>query len=85
MDFEKGGEAYYPVNNSDSIELYKKYVNLAKEKYPNMILGGRLGAYQYWDMDKAIYEASKLAKSITCYKQNYDECKNYNNKDVVYR
>lgn len=64
MDFEKGGEAYYPVNNSDSIELYKKYVNLAKEKYPNMFLGGRLGAYQYWDMDKAIFEALKLARII---------------------
>ena len=63
-DFKKGDEAYYPVNNAESAELYEKYVGLAKEKYPKMILGGRLGAYQYWDMDKAIKNALDLAKEI---------------------
>lgn len=63
-DFEKGGEAYYPVDNEESSELYKKYVALCKEKYPNIILGGRLGTYQYWDMDKAIKNALELAKSL---------------------
>lgn len=63
-DFEKGGEAYYPVDNSESVELYKKYVELAHKKYPNMILGGRLGAYQYWDMDKAIKNALEMVESL---------------------
>ena len=63
-DFEKGGEAYYPVNNKESAELYKKYVELVKERFPNMILGGRLGAYQYWDMDKAIKNALDLSKEL---------------------
>ena len=63
-DFEKGGEAYYPVDNPESKELYKKYVALTKERYPNLILGGRLGAYQYWDMDKAIKNALELAKTL---------------------
>ena len=63
-DFEKGGEAYYPVDNEESRELYKKYVNLCKERYPNMILGGRLGAYQYWDMDKAIKNALVLVDTL---------------------
>ena len=63
-DFEKGGEAYYPVNNAESAELYKKYVALAKEKYPNLILGGRLGAYQYWDMDKAVINALDMVKVL---------------------
>lgn len=63
-DFEKGGEAYYPVNNEESAELYEKYVALCKEKYPNLILGGRLGAYQYWDMDKAIKNALELVSDI---------------------
>ena len=63
-DFEKGGEAYYPVNNEDSAKLYEKYVTLAKKKYPNIVLGGRLGAYQYWDMDKAIKNALELAKDL---------------------
>lgn len=63
-DFEKGGEAYYPVDNEGSRELYKKYVELCKERYPNMILGGRLGAYQYWDMDKAIKNALDLVRKL---------------------
>ncbi len=63
-DFEKGGEAYYPVDNEKSAELYKEYVKLAKNKYPNLILGGRLGAYQYWDMDVAIKNALDLAKEL---------------------
>ncbi len=63
-DFEKSGEAYYPVNNAESAALYEKYLELLKERYPNMILGGRLGAYQYWDMDKAIKNALDLANSI---------------------
>lgn len=63
-DFEKGGEAYYPVNNAESSELYEKYVALCKERYPNLILGGRLGAYQYWDMDKAIKNALGLAEEL---------------------
>ena len=63
-DFEKGGEAYYPVNNDESEQLYQSYVALAKEKYPNLILGGRLGAYRYWDMDLAIKNALELVKSL---------------------
>lgn len=64
-DFEKGGEAYYPVNNSESEELYQKYVQLAQEKYPRIILGGRLGAYRYWDMDLAVKNALELCNSLT--------------------
>ncbi len=63
-DYKRGGEAYYPVNNKKSEELYQKYVNLAKKKYPNLILGGRLGAYRYWDMDVAIKNALELAKRL---------------------
>ena len=63
-DFERGGEAYYPVDNEESAVLYKKYVALVNEKYPNLILGGRLGAYQYWDMDKAIKNALELVEKL---------------------
>lgn len=63
-DFRKGGEAYYPVNNKASETLYQKYVDLAKEEYPNLILGGRLGAYRYWDMDLAIKNALDLSKKL---------------------
>ena len=63
-DFEKGGEVYYPVNNEESEALYQKYVAAVREKYPNMILGGRLGAYRYWDMDIAIKNALEMAESL---------------------
>ena len=63
-DFEKGGEVYYPVNNDESEALYQKYIAAVKEKYPNMILGGRLGAYRYWDMDIAIKNALELAEKL---------------------
>ena len=63
-DFEKGGEVYYPVNNDESEALYQKYVAAVKEKYPNMVLGGRLGAYRYWDMDIAIKNALELAERL---------------------
>ena len=63
-NYERGKEAYYPVNNQASDELYKKYVVAIKEEYPNMILGGRLGAYKYWDMDKAIRGALDLASKL---------------------
>ena len=63
-DFEKGGEVYYPVNNDESEALYQKYVEAVKEKYPNIILGGRLGAYRYWDMDIAIKNALELAETL---------------------
>ena len=63
-DFEKGGEAYYPVDNEESRELYDRYVELCREKYPNMILGGRLGAYKYWDMDVAIKNALLMSDQL---------------------
>lgn len=64
-DFSKGGEAYYPVNNEESRKLYDEYAKLCNKKYPNMILGGRLGAYQYWDMDKAIKNAMDLVDELS--------------------
>ena len=63
-DYEVGKEAYYPVNNAESEVLYQKYLELLKERYPNIILGGRLGAYHYWDMDVAIKNALDLADLI---------------------
>lgn len=63
-NFERGGEAYYPVNNAESAALYDQYVAAVRERYPNITLGGRLGAYQYWDMDKAVANALALAKIL---------------------
>ena len=56
-----GKEPYYPINNEKNNELYEKYKALA-EKESNVIFGGRLGQYKYYDMHKVIEEALKLAK-----------------------
>ena len=54
--WHRGDEAYYPVNDEKNNTLYARYQAEAA-KNPNLILGGRLGAYRYWDMDKAIADA----------------------------
>lgn len=56
VDWSKGMEAYYPVNDEKNQKKYFDYVALLKERYPTMLLGGRLGLYRYMDMDKIIAE-----------------------------
>ncbi len=51
-----GDEAYYPVNDERNNTLYARYAEEAA-RVPGLILGGRLGAYRYWDMDKAVADA----------------------------
>jgi len=63
-DFVRGGEAYYPINNAENENLYSQYVELLADRYPNITLGGRLGAYQYWDMDKAIRNALDFVETL---------------------
>ena len=55
-------EPYYPVNDEKNSALYKKYRILA-DKESNVIFGGRLGEYKYFDMDQVVYEALKKTKS----------------------
>ena len=55
-NWNKGDEPYYPINNEKNNKLFDKYKDLAKN-YPNIIFGGRLGNYQYYDMDKVIVAA----------------------------
>ena len=57
----KDKEAYYPINDEKNNNLYEKYAELAK-KDSNVIFGGRLGMYKYYDMDKVILEALKCVK-----------------------
>ena len=54
-------EAYYPVNNERNDGVYGKYKALADEK-ENVIFGGRLGMYRYYDMDKVIRAALDTVK-----------------------
>ncbi len=59
-EWKKGDEPYYPVNNEKNDRLYKAYLELAG-KEENVLFGGRLGQYQYYDMDKTIAAALKMA------------------------
>lgn len=55
----KGEEAYYPMNDEKNSQLFMKYQELAK-KEDNVIFGGRLGMYKYFDMWQVIDEALKI-------------------------
>ena len=55
-EWKPGVEPYYPVNNEKNNALYEKYAALAKEE-GNVIFGGRLGQYKYYDMDKVLMAA----------------------------
>lgn len=59
--WKKGREAYYPVNDEKNTEILKKYQELAKNK-ENVIFGGRLGRYKYYDIWETIAESLKLVE-----------------------
>ena len=54
--WNKGDEPYYPINNDENNELYAKYKELA-DKEENVIFGGRLAEYKYYDMHNVIEKA----------------------------
>ena len=59
-EWKPGDEPYYPVNDERNGKLYQSYKALAEAEH-NVIFGGRLGEYKYYDMDAVI--ASALEKS----------------------
>lgn len=61
QDWEKGQEPYYPVNDEKNSKLYEAYAELAK-KEKNVLFGGRLGQYKYYDMDKVIMAALTMSR-----------------------
>lgn len=61
-EWKPGDEPYYPVNDKKNGELYQKYKALA-EKEENIIFGGRLGEYKYYDMDAVIASALECARN----------------------
>ena len=60
VSWESGMEPYYPVNDEKNSALYEKYRELA-EKEPDVIFGGRLGSYKYYNMDQVIAAALETA------------------------
>ena len=59
-EWKLGDEPYYPVNDEKNGALYAQYKELA-DKEENIIFGGRLGEYKYYDMDAVIASALAMA------------------------
>lgn len=67
-EWKRGDEPYYPVNDEKNAALYKKYEALAGAE-KNVLFGGRLGQYKYYDMDKVIAAALDMVESEKCEKK----------------
>ncbi|MFL0248097.1 UDP-galactopyranose mutase [Candidatus Clostridium stratigraminis] len=60
-NWKRGDEPYYPMNDHKNNDLYAKYKDLS-EKETNVIFGGRLGMYKYFDMHNVVAEALKCVR-----------------------
>lgn len=59
--WKPGQEPYYPINDERNNKLFDGYQELAA-KERNVLFGGRLGQYRYYDMDKVVEAALDMAK-----------------------
>jgi UDP-galactopyranose mutase len=59
--YDKTNEPYYPINDESNNSIYKKYKDYS-ESFKNIIIGGRLGNYRYYDMDMSIGNALAALK-----------------------
>ena len=62
-EWQPGMEPYYPVNDDRNAALYTQYKELADQE-KNVVFGGRLAEYKYYDMAPTIEQAMKLAKEV---------------------
>ena len=60
-EWKPGDEPYYPVNDEKNGNLYNRYKELASRE-ENIIFGGRLGEYKYYDMDAVIASALSVSR-----------------------
>ncbi|KJW11652.1 UDP-galactopyranose mutase [Levilactobacillus spicheri] len=61
-EWHRGDDPYYPINDKKNKILYSRYVELAQKEAPNVIFGGRLGQYRYYNMDQTIMAALQVVK-----------------------
>ena len=64
-EWKLGDEPYYPVNDAKNGALYAEYKALAEQE-PNIVFGGRLGEYKYYDMGAVIASALEMCKKELC-------------------
>jgi UDP-galactopyranose mutase len=61
VKWEKGRTPYLPLNDEKNNAIYRKYKKKL-EACANIIVGGRLGSYAYYDMDQTVASALQAAK-----------------------
>lgn len=62
-----GRGRYHPIEDERNRTLYEQYLELAKERYPNFIFGGRLGEHQDYTMAEAISAALNKVEELTAH------------------
>ncbi|WP_220739000.1 UDP-galactopyranose mutase [Leuconostoc miyukkimchii] len=72
QEWDRSKEAYYPVNDDKNTKIYKQYAQEARQKQTNIIFGGRLGKYRYFDMDQVFNDAFNTVR------QEFDIDANFN-------
>lgn len=63
VDHREGNIPMYPLSMKGNVECYNRYRGEA-DKVENVVIGGRLGEYEYLDMDEAIKRATKAVKEV---------------------
>ncbi|HDG7825911.1 UDP-galactopyranose mutase [Klebsiella sp. RHBSTW-00484] len=63
IEWALGSEPYYPINDEVNMSIYKKYRELSKNE-PNVVFGGRLAEYKYYDMHQVIASALKTVSEL---------------------
>ncbi|NLT84874.1 UDP-galactopyranose mutase [Leuconostoc sp.] len=72
QDWDRSKEAYYPVNNDENTRIYKAYAKEARDNHPEIIFGGRLGKYRYFDMDQVFNDAFNTVRQEFDINQNFN-------------
>ena len=65
QSWNRNKEKYYPINDDKNNTLYQNYKVECERVFPNMILGGRLACYQYFDMHQIIGQAFKKFTNLS--------------------
>lgn len=63
VEWKDGMEPFYPVNDKKNNALYLRYKALADNE-PNMIFGGRLAEYKYYDMAPIIFRVLSITRGL---------------------
>ncbi len=63
QEWKAGTEPYYPINDEKNMQLFKQYQQLAQQEQ-NVIFGGRLAEYRYYDMHQVIGAALSMIKKL---------------------